>query len=225
MNPSNPDRCRLDHLVICARDLAQGVEWFGDLSGVQLPIGGQHPLMATHNHLTALSDDSFLEVIAIDPDAPAPAFSAGQQRWFSLDNGAHQAQLEIAPRLTTWVVATRNLDAALAALRKLGLNPGEPVEQTRGDMRWRLSLQNDGSLACDGVFPILIEWPEGVNPVSRMQDQNVRLEALHLSHPDFERIEAGLRILGIAELATIEEGTASIRADFSVGNQSFSVNS
>ena len=76
MNPSSSLSCRLDHLVICARDLAQGVEWFGNLSGVQLPVGGQHPLMATHNHLTALSADSFLEVIAIDPDAPEPAFPA-----------------------------------------------------------------------------------------------------------------------------------------------------
>ena len=225
MNPSPSFGCRLDHLVICARDLTQGVGWFEDLSGVQLPVGGQHPLMATHNHLTALSKESFLEVIAIDPDAPKTGFQPGQQRWFLLDDSAHQAHLDIAPRLTTWVVATHDLDAALARVHEIGLDPGVPVVQTRGDMRWRLALHPDGSLACDGVFPILIEWPEGVNPVSRMQDQNVRLEGLYLSHPESERVEDGLRALGIASLATVVSGPASIRADFSAGNRQFSVHS
>ncbi len=225
MNPSTSLGCRLDHLVICARDLAQGVGWFADLSGTQLPVGGQHPLMGTHNHLTALSEDSFLEVIAIDPDAPKPGFQPGQQRWFSLDDSAHQGRLDIAPRLTTWVVATRDLDAALARVREIGLDPGVPVEQTRGDMRWRLALRSDGSLACDGVFPILIEWPEGVNPVSRMQDQNIRLQSLSLTHPDAAIVDAGLQALGIAHLATVASGSARIRADFLAGNRQFSVNS
>jgi hypothetical protein len=211
--------------VICARDLAQGVAWFADLSGVQMPVGGQHPLMATHNHLTALSADSFLEVIAIDPEAPQPAFPSGQQRWFSLDDSAHQARLDTAPRLTTWVVATTDLGAALAGVRKLGLDLGVPVEQTRGDMRWRLALRNDGSLACDGVFPILIEWPKGVNPVSRMQDQNVRLQGLSLTHPEAALVQRGLQALGIGHLATVASGAASIRADFSVGDRRFIVNS
>ena len=225
MNPSPSLCCRLDHLVICARDLAQGVDWFCDLSGVQLPVGGQHPLMATHNHLTALSEDSFLELIAIDPNAPKPAFEQGQQRWFSLDDSAHQARLDIAPRLTTWVVATTNLNAALDRVRKLGLDPGEPIEQTRADMRWRLALCNDGSLACDGVFPILIEWPEGVNPVSRMQDQNIRLQGLSLTHPDSALVEEGLRALGITHLATVRSGPASLRADFSAGDGQFTISS
>ena len=225
MNSSTSLSCRLDHLVICARDLAQGVEWFGDLSGIQMPVGGQHPLMATHNHLTALSDNSFLEVIAIDPEAPDPAFQPGQQRWFALDDSAHQARIGIAPRLTTWVVATSNLDAALTRLRELGLDPGVPVDQTRGELRWRLALHMDGSLACDGVFPILIEWPTGVNPVSLMQDQNVRLERLSLTHPDYRIVEAGLQTLGVADLATVGHGPASLRADFSAGNRHFSINS
>ena len=190
-----------------------------------MPVGGQHPLMATHNHLTALSDNSFLEVIAIDPEAPDPAFQPGQQRWFALDDSAHQARIGIAPRLTTWVVATSNLDAALTRLRELGLDPGVPVDQTRGELRWRLALHMDGSLACDGVFPILIEWPTGVNPVSLMQDQNVRLERLSLTHPDYRIVEAGLQTLGVADLATVGHGPASLRADFSAGNRHFSVNS
>lgn len=211
--------------MICARDLAQGVEWFDALSGVQLPEGGQHPLMATHNHLTALSADSFLEVIATDPDVPMPVFQSGQRRWFALDDSAHQARIDTAPRLTTWVVATKDLDAALDRIRRPGLDPGVPVEQTRGDMRWRLALHTDGSLACDGVFPILIEWPEGVNPVSRMQDQNIRLEGLSLTHPDFRIVQEGLWALGITELATVSNGPASMRADFSAGVRQFSVNS
>lgn len=225
MNPSSSLSCRLDHLVVCARDLAQGVAWFDDLSGIQIPAGGQHPLMATHNHLTALSENSFLEVIAIDPEAPDPAFQPGQKRWFQLDDKGHQARIDMTPRLTTWVVATSSLEVALTRLREIGLDPGVPVDQTRGDMRWRLALHMDGSLACDGVFPILIEWPEGLNPVSRMQDQNVRLERLSLTHPEAGIVSEGLKALGIADLATVSQGPASLRADFSAGNRHFSVNS
>jgi len=72
-------RCRMDHLVVCASDLPAGVAWFENLSGVRLPKGGSHPLMGTHNHLSALSEDEFFEIIAIDPQAPG----VDRPRWFN----------------------------------------------------------------------------------------------------------------------------------------------
>ena len=60
--------------------------------------------MATHNRLLGLGD-LYLEVIAADPSAPRPAWP----RWFDLD------RFTGAPRLTNWICACDDLEAAVAA--------------------------------------------------------------------------------------------------------------
>src|SRR3954469_7122628 len=72
----------LDHITVAARSLAQGLAYLRDALGVDLPYGGAHPRMATHNHLLRLGPALFLELIAIDPTAPPPA----RPRWFQLDD-------------------------------------------------------------------------------------------------------------------------------------------
>lgn len=210
-------QCRFDHLVVCAKSCAQGVTWVNELSGVTLPLGGQHPLMATHNHLTALSEHSFLEVIAKDPTAPSP----DHPRWFALDNSEHQANLETKPVLTTWVVAINNLDSALEAAQCVGVDAGVSVELTRGDLHWRLGLRRDGSLACGGVFPILIEWPAHMNPVQQMTDQGMRLDQLMLTHPDADFLRQALRAIGAADLVTVSAGPAALNAQLHVADNIF----
>jgi len=44
----------LDHLTIAAHDLVQGVAYVRDALGVDMPTGGAHPRMATHNRLLRL---------------------------------------------------------------------------------------------------------------------------------------------------------------------------
>jgi len=220
MNDTPPFSCRLDHLVVTAVSCESGVDWLAKRCGITLPPGGAHPLMATHNHVSALAVDQFLEVIATDPQAPAPA----HKRWFALDDAAHQRLLSGSPMLTTWVVATDNLDRALSAARAAGVDPGQPVTLTRDDLTWRLALIDDGSLAFGGTFPILIEWPPGVNPVDRMQDQGIRLDKLTVVHPDHEKLNRAFHALGISTLATVQNGPVALCADMHAGNQSFQLN-
>lgn len=217
MNCVHALSCQLDHLVVTASTCAQGVDWLHDLSGVSLPAGGSHPLMATHNHLSALSDDQFLEVIAIDPNAPPPE----RPRWFLLDDDNHRRRLARSPVLTTWVAATSDLDAALDIARKAGIDPGYPVALTRGDLHWRLALMEDHSLCCDGVFPILIEWPVGLNPVSRMEDQGIRLQTLKLSHPQHAAINHAFDALGLSAIAQVAPGAAGLHAAMTAGSHRF----
>ena len=42
---------RLDHLVVTAPVLAEGVAWVETTLGVKMEAGGQHPQMGTHNAL------------------------------------------------------------------------------------------------------------------------------------------------------------------------------
>ena len=62
---------QLDHLVIAAASLAEGVAWCEATLGVVPGPGGSHPLMGTHNRLLHIASAAFpqayLEIIAIEP--------------------------------------------------------------------------------------------------------------------------------------------------------------
>ena len=110
----------LDHLVVAARSLDEGVAWCEATLGVTPGPGGRHALMGTHNRLVNLSSDTFpqsyLEIIAIDSEAPPP----GRIRWYDLDEEALQAALADGPQLIHWVARSSNLQADLRALSSAG---------------------------------------------------------------------------------------------------------
>ena len=64
----------LDHLVVVAPDLAEGIAHVRDCLGVAMPEGGRHREMGTRNHLLRLGDATFLEVIAVDLDGVVTAY-------------------------------------------------------------------------------------------------------------------------------------------------------
>ena len=77
-------RTTVDHLVVLAATLDEGSRWCTRLLGVTPSPGGQHPLMGTHNRLVNISSfaypDTYLEIIALDPEAQsqrAPGLIAG----------------------------------------------------------------------------------------------------------------------------------------------------
>ena len=95
-------RLALDHLVVSARTLEEGVQYVADTLGVAPAGGGAHPLMRTHNRLLNLWGGAYLEVIAADPHAPST--QAGTRgRLFALDDPATRARLESGPYLSHWV--------------------------------------------------------------------------------------------------------------------------
>ena len=62
----------IDHIVIAAADLDSGSEYVAGILGIAPQGGGAHPRMGTHNRVLGMADGVYLEVIAIDPDAPPP---------------------------------------------------------------------------------------------------------------------------------------------------------
>lgn len=85
----------LDHIVVAARSLEEGSAWVEAALGVKMLPGGKHALMGTHNRVLSIGNGRYLEVIAIDPEAPPPA----RPRWFGLDEPATRARLERGPVL------------------------------------------------------------------------------------------------------------------------------
>jgi Glyoxalase-like domain len=163
-----------DHLVVAAPSLDTGVRWCEAMLGITPGPGGAHPLMGTHNRLFSIASehwpDIFFEIIAIDPAAPAP----GRARWFGLD----EVDLSSGPRLIHWVARTTALDEQLAALRGHGLDPGDAIDATRGDLRWRISVRADGRLLAGGACPTWIDWGATRHPAVTMAPSGVRLQSL-----------------------------------------------
>ena len=169
----------LDHLVVAARDLDEGARWMEKLLGAAPVAGGKHALMGTHNRLLSLGRRRYLEIIAIDPDAPPPA----RPRWFSLDDPAMRARLANGPALIHWVERTDDLDAALRDYS----GDIEILSLGRGPYRWRIGVPRDGAIPGGGALPTLIQWesehpadalpPSGCE-LARFEHAGARLEAL-----------------------------------------------
>jgi hypothetical protein len=193
----------LDHLVIAAPTLESGTAWLEELLGVSLQAGGQHAFMGTHNRLLRLGN-VYLEVIAIDPDAPAP----NRPRWFGLDT----FHLE-GPRLIHWVARTDDLKSMAA----MSLEPlGVVTDAARGDLRWRITIPDDGHLPLGGIMPTLIEW-QGAHPVSKLVESPCELVSLSGLHPQPERVKAALESIG-ARLTVTEGAIPALTAVISSPN-------
>ena len=167
----------LDHLVVAARSLEEGAAWVESKLGVAPAAGGKHPLMGTHNLLLRLDARRFLEVIAIDPQAPAPA----RPRWFELDTPAMHARLARDPAFIHWVERTDDLEAAVRDRRDV-----EITAFSRGPHRWRMALTRDGSLPGGGRKATLIQWDSGPHPWTVLPETGVSLLEFHPGNPDLQ---------------------------------------
>ena len=206
---------RFDHLALGAIDIEQGVRWFNEATGFAIPAGGKHPLMGTHNHLTATGNDGFLEVIAIDHEAKVPA----RRRWFGLDEEAVRERISKRLAPLAWVLGTQDVDASLEIVRAHGFDIGPAIELTRGDLNWRLSVRQDGSLQGGGTVPALIQWRAGPHPSQSMQDFGIRIEHLRLHNDTPDQLRALLDSLGcddFVEVVKAEPSAEGIEVGLSV---------
>lgn len=174
---------KLDHITLFADNLANGAGHVRscldlDQRDIETMTGGSHPLMGTHNLLLKLGDDCFLEIISTDPAAPKPA----RARWFQLDNPIMRV-----PYLGTWITRTQNIDAAISEAPK---SLGPAIDVTRDDLRWQITVPDDGSLIDDGAFPALIQWPDGPHPALKMTDLGCTLNHLIIEHPSAAELAA-----------------------------------
>lgn len=167
----------IDHLVLAATTLADGIDYVATLTGSVPQPGGKHAAMGTHNALLKLGEKLYLEIIAIDPQGAKPKRS----RWFGLDSVALQAELMEQPRLIHWVARTRDIDTAS---RACDMDFGPVHAMARGDYRWRITIPDDGSLPGRGLIPTLIQWDVAMHPAQALPAKNLSLVELAGTHPD-----------------------------------------
>ena len=169
---------QLDHIVVSAATLAEGVAHVEDALGVPMSGGGQHVRTGTHNRLLSLGPDCYLEVIAVDPDAAGPDLP----RMFDLDYFTGDA------RLTNWVMRVKNLTEAL---HRAPLGAGLEQALSRGEMRWQMAIPERGNYPFAGAFPGLIEW-RGKQASEVLPDSGCRFAGLTITHPEAAALRVAL---------------------------------
>ncbi len=177
-------RAFIDHLVVTAPDLDTGAAWVREVLGVEPGPGGVHAKMGTHNRLLRLGASMYLEVIAVDPGAPAP----DRARWFGLD----EIDPGAPPRLATWVVRTSDIESAHAASPVVS---GYVTPMSRGDLHWRITIPRNGGLPLQGIAPSLIQW-QARHPAAAMPESGCVLLRLDGFHPRAEKVRAMLDAVG-----------------------------
>ena len=188
---------RIDHLIIGAATLDQGKTFVKEKLGVDIPFGGVHEKMGTHNCLMQLGEEIYFEVIAINPDVEPPEFP----RWCGLDDPHVSRQLGKQPSFLTWVVGTNDIEKLL---RRAVFSFGGSRLLSRGNLSWYFGLPDDGRLLAGGMLPYVIEWRTDSHPASNMVDTGCRFRGLEIHHPYPGWLRFVLESIGAADLVSIQ---------------------
>ena len=179
-------KTQIDHIVVVAHTLEQGVAWCEATLGITPQPGGDHPQFGTHNRIFKIATPHFplayFEIIAIKDNAikkvAAQAANtlangqnkgqnkgkneAQQSRWFDMDDAALQATVAKEPRLVHFVANTGDIQAGRTALKAVGIDRGAAVEASRptrkGRLEWKITVRDDGQRLFNGALPSLIQW-------------------------------------------------------------------
>ena len=205
-------KAQLDHLIVIAASLAQGVAWCEQTLGITPGPGGEHPLMGTHNRLFSIASpaypSAYFEIIALQPGVK-PTRAPGLQRWFDMDDPMLQNRVASAgPQLVHFVASVGGLVSAVKALAGLGLDRGRVVAASRQTdnalLSWRITVRDDGQRLFYGGLPTLIQWGDAAadpalaaHPLDAMPASGVTLQALHMQHPRPDNLQTAHTAIGL----------------------------
>lgn len=183
----------VDHLILGARDLDEGIRRFEERTGVRPKVGGEHPGRGTRNALVSLGPYLYIEILAPQVNAP--------------DSGM-VAELRQRADLTPfgWAVFVRDMEAARKRLGDAGFGLSEimPGSRARPDgtlLEWKTFEVVKPEVP--GI-PFFIRWGDGTTHPSQDSPSGCRLERLRVVTPDVD----GLRRVFAATLldVTAEKG-------------------
>lgn len=204
-----------DHLVIAVPNLAESVEQYHTLLGVEAIPGGAHPGLGTANALLGLKveagsleaehvnvdahRDIYLEILGPDPEQDS-ALAASRLAGIT------------EPTVQRWATHPADFDAVVTSCAR-SLQPAKRSSEPNVDLgevhdmsrrtpegtllEWRLTRRTP--LALGGIQPFLIDWKDSPHPAWQ-QMPVVSLERFWATTADVDTTSRVLRSLG----ATIE---------------------
>lgn len=174
----------MDHLLLGAADLDQGIAWVEERTGVRPAIGGNHPGVGTRNALLSLGRRQYLEIIAPDPRQTTYDFPM-------------DLRALTTPRLIMWAAATADITALAEKARGAGLQVIGPRDGSRARpdgqaLTWKiLRVRNDFGGRGVEPFPFYIEWEAAVHP-AQDSPPGCALLTFEIEHPDPAGLGAAL---------------------------------
>jgi len=137
----------LDHFILGCDDLARGITFVEQGTGLRAAFGGVHPGRGTHNALLSLGERRYLEIMAPDPaqnvTPQIPSLRELKE-----------------PRIVGWAAHIDDMEKLVQRLRKANLQfegprPGSRQRPDGKTLHWKsLTLKDDH----DGLLPFFIEW-------------------------------------------------------------------
>ena len=145
----------VDHFMWAAVDLELASAEFERLTGVHPAFGGRHMGFGTHNALVSLSNGSYMEVLALDPeqDTGGPL-------------GAEIALLT-SPEILAFHIKRADLESVVSVYQEMNIAYTGPFDLSRqrpdGEvLRWRLLLAE--SPVYKHALPVFIDWMDAPHP-------------------------------------------------------------
>jgi catechol 2,3-dioxygenase-like lactoylglutathione lyase family enzyme len=149
---------RIDHVMICVPDLAQGIEQYRKL-GFDMREGGVHPGKGTHNAI-AFNDDDYVELLGIRDMAEAKAASS----WSSSGTPLPEF-IAAGGGIRYIVIQSDDLGADVKAMRERGVEVGDAMDGARrtpagAELKWKLAVLGRAN-------PLPIFFIEHVTPLDQ----------------------------------------------------------
>jgi hypothetical protein len=179
---------RVDHILLAAPDLQEGVEFVEERLGIRASTGGSHIGLGTRNALLALGPATYLEIIAPDPEQT----TYRKPRLLGIDDLT-------APKLAAWVAKADDLEQLASKELSGGLRLGEVLSGSRlnpdgVELTWRFT--DPFTVIAGGTIPFFIDWGQSPHPAAQAAP-GASLVSLRAEHPEPEHVRALLDQLGL----------------------------
>lgn len=209
----------IDHVLLGCSDLARGIAFVEERTGVRPAFGGVHPRRGTCNAVASLGEHGYLEIVAPDPQQREvlPWLTSTLPRIVTL----HE------PKVVGWAVHTPDIDALAERLRAAGIGVHEAHTGSRTRVDGRILIWKTATLEDDrgGILPFLIQWDTNSPHPSIDAPAGCRLERFAISSPNADELAQFFALIGVVvdvrhgRADRLEIGVSGPRGRFDAQNE------